>query len=186
MKVIGFSGSPRKDGNTDRLVRQVLNGAAGAGAETKFVRVADAAIKGCVACYHCRPTGVCALRDDMAPLLAEVLAADAVVLGSPVYMGQMTGQLKLFVDRLLPVLKPDYTTRLAKQPTLLCVYTQGNEDAAAFRPYMEQTSRFLGFLGFAPKGFLAATGTRAKDDIEKQAGLMAEARAAGAALVAAA
>ena len=54
MKVVGFSGSPRKDANTDRLVRQVLDGAKAAGAGTKFVRIADHKISGCISCYHCK------------------------------------------------------------------------------------------------------------------------------------
>ena len=182
MKVIGFSGSPRKDGNTDRLVRQVLEGAAAAGAATAFFRVADLDIKGCTACYACRPTGVCALKDGMTPLLAEVFAADAVVLGSPVYMGQMTGQLKVFVDRLMPVLGPNFITRLRKHPALLCVFTQGHEKEAMFRAYMDGTSHFLGFLGFTSKGVLAAVGTRERNDIEKQPDVLAKARALGAEL----
>jgi multimeric flavodoxin WrbA len=180
MKIVGFSGSPRSDGNTDRLVKQVLAGAAEAGAQTAFFRIADASIKGCVACYHCRPHGVCALHDDMAPLLAQVFAADVVVLGTPIYMGQMSGQTKVFVDRLLPVLGPNFITRLKQHPGLFGVYTQGHSDPAAFRAYMEETSRFLAFLGFVSRGFLAAVGTRERDDIEKQAETLAQARAAGA------
>ncbi len=181
-KVIGFSGSPRSNGNTDRLVRQVLAGAQEAGAETAFHRVADLDIRGCRACYACRTTGVCALKDGMTPLLAEVFEADAVILGSPIYMGQMTGQLKIFVDRLMPVLGPNFISRLKRKPGLLCVFTQGNSKDDAFRAYMEETNRFLGLLGFTPKGCLAAVATREKDDVEKQADVLAQARACGATL----
>jgi multimeric flavodoxin WrbA len=182
MKIIGISGSPRKDGNTDRLVRQILTGASTAGAQTVFHHVADLNIKGCSGCASCRATGVCVTNDAMSPVLAEILDADAVVFGTPVYMGQMTGQMKTFVDRLLPVLKTDYTSRLAKRPAMVWVFTQGNADAAAFRSYMDQTSRFLGFLGFTPKDILCATGTRAKGDIEKQTDLLAQASQLGARL----
>ena len=78
-KVIGFSGSPRRDGNTDRLVRQVLAGAAAAGAETAFFRIPDLGIKGCAACYHCKTHDTCAIPDGMQALYREILAADAVV-----------------------------------------------------------------------------------------------------------
>lgn len=185
MRVIGVSGSPRKDGNTDRLVREVLAGAAASGAETRFIRAADARIQGCVSCYHCRGTGVCALHDDMAEIFEEILKADVVVLGSPVYMGQMCGQLKVFVDRMLPVLAPDYSSRLIKHPRLFFVYTQGNPKASSYQPYMEQTCAFFKFIGFTPKGFMTATGTREKDDMERLPEVKAEARARGAGLVAA-
>ena len=182
MKIIGISGSPRQDGNTDRLVRQILDGASTAGAQTSFHHVAELNIKGCTGCTTCRDTGLCVLKDDMPPLLLEILDADAVVFGTPVYMGQMTGQLKTFVDRLLPVLKTDYTSRLVKRPAMVWVFTQGNGDPAAVRTYMDQTSHFLGFLGFTPKDILCATGTRAKDDLEKQTDLLAQASQLGAKL----
>ena len=179
MKVIGISGSPRKDGNTDRLVQRVLGGAAEAGAETRFFRLVDLSIKGCVSCYFCRTIDSCAINDDMHPLYEEIHAADAVVLGSPVYMGQMSGQTKIFMDRLLPLLNPDFTTRLKNRPALVLAFTQGQADLSMFRPYVDGTAHAFGFLGFAPAEVLIAGGTREKSDVESQPEMMAEAHAVG-------
>ena len=183
MQVIGFSGSPRKDANTDRLVRQVLAGAGAEGAETQFFRIADLSIKGCISCYYCRAHDTCAMKDDMQDIYKALHAADAVVVGSPVYMGQMSGQTKIFVDRLLPLLNADFTTRLKKQPALVLAFTQGQPDTASFMPYIENTQQFFGFLGFSPKAVLVAGGTREKDDVTKQKDVMDRAAATGASLV---
>ena len=181
-KIIGFSGSPRKNGNTDRLVLQVLGGAADAGAETKFFRIADLGITGCVSCYHCKTHETCAILDGMQALLAEIQTADAVVLGTPVYMGQMSGQTKIFVDRLLPVMNADFTTRLQKRPGMVLALTQGQPDSTAYHTYAEETQKMFGFLGFTPKKILVACGTRALSDVEQQAELMAGAWTVGASL----
>ena len=182
MKVIGLSGSPRKEANTDRLVAQVLAGAQTAGAETEFFRIADLNIKGCISCYYCKSHDTCSIKDDMQGLYKEIHAADAVVIGSPVYMGQMSGQTKTFIDRLLPLLNADFTTRLKKHPALISVFTQGQPDTGMFKPYMENTHRMLGFLGFNPKEIVVAGGTREKADVDKQMDLMARAKALGASL----
>jgi multimeric flavodoxin WrbA len=181
-RVIGFSGSPRQGANTDRLVRRVLAGAAEAGAGTAFFRVADLDVKGCVSCFHCFAHGTCSLRDGMGALLQEIHAADAVVLGSPVYMGQMTGQLKLFFDRLLPLMDATFQTRLKKRPAVVLALTFGETTPDYYRSYAESTRQMLGFLGFTPGEILLAAGTRAPDDIEKQADLLARAQAIGAGL----
>jgi multimeric flavodoxin WrbA len=180
MKVIGFSGSPRKNANTDRLVLQVLAGAKEQGAETSFFRVADLNIRGCTSCYYCKSHDTCSIRDDMQSLYKELYAADAVVIGSPVYMGQMTGQTKIFMDRLLPLLNADFSTRLKKRPSLVLAFTQGQPDTGMFMPYIESTKRVFGFMGFSPKDILVAGATRQPEDIDKQKDLMAKAKAIGA------
>jgi len=183
MKVIGFSGSPRRDANTDRLVAHVLAGAQAAGAETEFFRIADLDIKGCISCYYCKSHDTCSIKDAMQGLYREIHAADAAVIGSPVYMGQMSGQTKTFIDRLLPLLNADFTTRLKKRPALALAFTQGQPDTGMFKPYMENTHQMLGFLGFNPKEIIVAGGTREKTDVDKQSDLVARARTLGAGLL---
>ena len=185
MRCLILNGNPHPSGFDDYLARFAL-ALHEQGHSAERIDLRDLDLHYCVGCWTCwwKTPGLCALKDDMAPLLAEVFAAEAVVLGSPVYIGQMTGQLKIFVDRLLPVLGPNFVTRLKKHPGLLWVFTQGHSDPAAFRTYMEDTSRFLGFLGFTPKGILSAVGTREKTDVEQQADVLAKARAAGAELAA--
>ena len=184
MRVIGISGSPRKDGNTDLLVRQILDGAASLVADTAFYRLTDMNIQGCTGCYHCREHTTCRIQDDMSKLYDEVQNADAVVLGSPVYMFQVTGQTKCFMDRLLALINPDFSSRLKGPKKLLMAYTQGHADRAAFQKYFDLVEQLFDFMGFTVQPSLVATGTHEKGAINHQVELMAGAMDMGRKLVA--
>jgi len=106
MKVMAFNGSPRKTWNTATLLQKALEGAASKGAETKLVHLYDLKYTGCKSCFACKTKngpsyGRCAAQDELTPLLKEVAAADAVILGSPLYFGAVTGEMKSFMERLL-------------------------------------------------------------------------------------
>lgn len=146
MKVVGFVGSPRKGGSTETVVKSILEGAASGGAETRMFNVAAMDIGGCVACMYCRKNNGCSQKDDMQKVYDEIAAADVVVLGTPIYMFQMTAQMKSFVDRLYPYLNPDFTSKIKKRAVLVTL--QGNPDTTTFAPYIENTKRMLGVLGF--------------------------------------
>lgn len=98
-KVLILSGSPRKNGNSDMLCDAFAKGAAEAGHTVEKIRVAEKNIGYCRACYACRGTGVCAVRDDMAEVLQKMIEADVLVLASPVYFYSIDAQLKALIDR---------------------------------------------------------------------------------------
>lgn len=99
-KVLIISGSPRKQGNSDLLCDEFARGAREAGHQVEKVRVAELKIGYCRACYYCaKHDGVCAIKDDMAVLLAKIQAADVVVWASPVYFYSIDAQLKAVIDR---------------------------------------------------------------------------------------
>jgi len=101
MKVIGICGSPRgQSSRTKRLVEAVLRGAEELGAETEFVDLCAMTILPCTGCETCYATGSCIHGDDAADLVASMVAADGIVLGSPVYIDHVTAQMKAFLDRL--------------------------------------------------------------------------------------
>lgn len=170
MKIIGINGSPRLKGNSAQLMNEVLKQAEKHGAVTTRYNLNSLKIKGCQACYRCKEPereGRCVLKDDMAQILEDILAADAVVLASPVYMWQMTAQAKLFTDRLMPLLKADYSSCLSGQK-LLSVYTQGQPDVAKFAEYFAYVNSMFSFLGFRTQVPLVAGGLRSLDDINRQ------------------
>ena len=107
MKIIGINGSPRKKWNTATLLTKALEGAASQGADTELVHLYDLAYKGCISCFACKTidephSGRCAVKDDLSPILKTIEdEADAIVLGSPIYFGAMTGEMRSFVERLL-------------------------------------------------------------------------------------
>lgn len=102
MRVVAFNGSPRKDGNTAMLIGRVLAALEAEGIETETVRVGGRSIRGCVACYKCfeNKDRRCAVDKDMLnDCLERMLAADGIVLGSPVYFACMTPETKALIDR---------------------------------------------------------------------------------------
>ena len=98
-KVLILSGSPRKNGNSDILCDEFARGAAEAGNHVEKIRVSEKNIGFCRACYACRGTGVCAIKDDMAEVLRKMIDADVLVLASPVYFYSIDAQLKALIDR---------------------------------------------------------------------------------------
>jgi multimeric flavodoxin WrbA len=189
MKVIGFVGSPRKKGNTAAIVGEVLRGAADSGAETKLFNINELSIRGCQSCYTCQtPEGKCVQKDGMAPLYDEIFSADAVVLGSPVYMMQITGQMKTFIDRLFALLylkdgQPGAFRNKIKGKKTVTVYSQGQPDTGMFASSFDLNDAVLGFLGFKVQERVAAGGMREPDAAKNSAAVMDKAYAAGAALV---
>jgi multimeric flavodoxin WrbA len=96
MKVLGISGSPRRDRTTDRLVKEVL---AGVECETEFVSLAGKKIGACIACLGCVEDNVCKVRDDMPGLREKIVDADAYVVGGPNYFNHLNGLTHCFLER---------------------------------------------------------------------------------------
>lgn len=106
MKVMAFNGSPRKKWNTATLLQNVIDGAASQGAATSLIHLYDLDYKGCISCFACKTRGgksygTCAVRDDLTDIYAEIREADAIVLGSPIYFGDVCGEIRSFLERLL-------------------------------------------------------------------------------------
>lgn len=106
MKVLAVNGSPRKNGNTAVLLENALRGAEKNGAETEAVNLYELNFKGCVSCFACKRkgsscNGICAIRDGLRSVLENVLSCDVILLGSPIYFGNVTGAMRSFLERLL-------------------------------------------------------------------------------------
>lgn len=99
MKVLGIYGSPRKGGNTDTLLDEVLRGCRDAGAEVKSIRCTDLNMSGCVECGGCDQTGTCVINDDMQGVYPMLVEADVIVLASPMFFYGITSQAKALIDR---------------------------------------------------------------------------------------
>lgn len=183
MKILGVEGSPRNNGNTEKLVKTILESASENGAQTAFYKLTEMDISLCLGCFNCRETGACVTNDDMQLLHEEIQASDVIIIGSPVYMWQVSGQTKLFMDRLVPFIKPDFTTRLNGKKGLFMVFTQGNPDEDSFKPYFEYLENLFSFLHYDVKGTLVAAGTRDKKDILDQTDKLEKAREIGKKLV---
>lgn len=185
MKVIAFNGSPRKKWNTAILLNKVLEGAASQRAETELIQLYDLNYKGCISCFACKMKdskskmkdsksyGKCAINDDLTPILRKVEEADAIILGSPIYLGTATGEMRSFMERLLfPYLAYDESrsTLFKKKISTGFIYTMGlNMDGMKERGYDQQfrvTEMFMGRV-FGASEFLSVTDTYQFDDYSK-------------------
>ena len=106
MKVIALNGSPRKNWNTATMLQKALDGAAAQGAETELIHLYDLNFKGCRSCFACKTKngpsyGRCASKDDLTPVLQKIADADALILGSPMYFGSVSAEMRAVFERLL-------------------------------------------------------------------------------------
>lgn len=107
MHVLAINGSPRKKWNTATLLTKALEGAASQGATTELIHLYDLTYKGCTSCFACKliggvSYGRCALQDELRPVLEKIEnSVDVLLLGSPIYFGCASGELRSFLERLL-------------------------------------------------------------------------------------
>ncbi|NLH15096.1 MAG: flavodoxin family protein [Phycisphaerae bacterium] len=101
MKVVAFNGSPRKEGNTDILVRQVFTELHKEGIETELVELAGLKIRGCTACYGCftNRDKRCVIDDDLNGCIEKMIDADGIILASPTYFANVSSEMKALIDR---------------------------------------------------------------------------------------
>ncbi len=165
MRVMGFNASPRRKGNTAWAIDKILEGAKERGAEIQSWHFNDLDIKPCQGCFGCKNGDRgCLLNDDMHRIYDAIVQADALVLGSPVYMGQMSGQAKIFTDRLSaqhnPRFSPHFKECNTPKTKLILVFTQGNPNSGLFQSYYDYTKNIFQLLEFDVKGLHVVTGMR--------------------------
>jgi multimeric flavodoxin WrbA len=108
MKILGLSCSPRKDGNTVAMINAALKAAKKAGAEVELYSVAGKTLEPCRGCWGCQKTGKCVIVDDAVPeIFDKMLAADGIIIGTPVYFYGMTAQAKALMDRTISIRGPE-------------------------------------------------------------------------------
>lgn len=138
MNILAINGSPRKNGNTSIIIQKMLEGAASEGAKTTEVRLHDIHLKGCMGCFGCRTEhGVCKQKDDLSPFLEAMKTCDGLIVGSPIYMYHITGQIKMFVDRAYSLYTPKeeggYGTAIPPGKTYALVISQGAPDPDQYK-----------------------------------------------------
>jgi multimeric flavodoxin WrbA len=99
LNVLGISTSPRREGNSDLLLRRALAGAQQAGAAVEYLSLCDFKIAACRACYHCAATGECSTKDDYQTVLGKMLAADRLIFATGVFFMTIPAQAKILIDR---------------------------------------------------------------------------------------
>lgn len=158
-KILILSGSPRKGGNSDYLCDRFAQGARDAGHDVEKIFVSAKKIGYCRACYACRDTHKCIIRDDMPEILDKMIDADILVLASPVYFYSINAQIKTVLDRTLA-----RWTEL-KDKEFFYILTAGEDDRSIMERALECFRGFADcFKGSVERGNICAHGLYAKED----------------------
>ena len=174
-RVLGIVGSPRRGGNTETLVDEVLRGAGEAGAQVAKVILSELDIAPCQACDGCADTGECVQQDDMSALLERMQASQVWVLGTPVYWWGPTAQFKTFVDRWYSAQRTvDFDGRRA---ILVVPMEDGNVSGARY--VVGMLAEALDYLGVELFATLLAPGVLDPGAVREQADVLKVARSAG-------
>ena len=153
-KIIAINGSPRSGWNTDILVREAAAGAASAGAEVEVIDLYKLEkFTGCISCFGCKTEahlGKCIYKDGLADVLEKIRTADGLILGSPVYLGDITAGLRALYERLVfqyisyKIDPPNYNTR--KIPVIFILTSNAPEGyyADLLKRYKGSLEAFVG------------------------------------------
>lgn len=146
MKILAIHGSPRTvRSTTRRFARFVLDGAEVSGAETEIIDLCDLRITPCSACEGCSFTGICVFEDDLMPIVERMKEADGIVFGSPVYIDTISGQMKIFFDRLADAIH--YQILAGKYGcSVATTHTSGGDGVVAYQNHV------LNYLGIISVG----------------------------------
>ena len=188
MRVLGIAGSPRRGGNTDLLLAEVLSGAQSKGAEVKTVVLNKLKITPCQHCDACFEAGVCKLKDDMQSVYRELEKADRIVLASPVQFMGPSAQLKAMIDRCQALWARKY---LLKKPPLgdsrprkgLLISVGGMKLARLFEPSLGIVKAFFRVIDVEYAGELLFPGIDGKGAVKEHATALRDAFKAGVQLV---
>ena len=157
MNILALNGSPRRHGNTAKMLASFKDGAESAGHIVEIVEVCGKEIHGCLACEYChtRGNGVCCQKDDMREIYDALNRADMLVLASPIYYHGISGQLKCAIDRFYSAAYPVGPPRLKKVAMFLSSGASNQYDGAKF----SFENDFLGYLGLENAGFYTSAGS---------------------------
>jgi len=186
MHVMAINASPRKKGNTSTIIHAMLDAAAEAGAETTEVHLHSLNMKGCQGCLACKKNlGVCAQKDDLFPYLEAIKTCDAIIYGTPIYMYRITGQMKMFVDRMYCFAAPrtdgqrGYLSQIPAGKKFATVFSQGAENPEQYGRSIRYLAGMVGTgFGIEEAGQIIHTGAN-MGPAEENEELLEQARALG-------
>ncbi|MBE5795292.1 MAG: flavodoxin family protein [Clostridiales bacterium] len=131
-KIIAFQGSPRENGFSNQLMNKLLEGAEAAGAEVVLYDLNRDGIKGCQGCFYCRQHDTCVQQDALSPMYQDIREACAVVAAFPLYFGQISGQGKIWLDRMYPMFNEDFSPRYPGKKAVT-IFAQAKTDPAVMQ-----------------------------------------------------
>jgi len=188
LKVLGIAGSPRRGGNTNRLLAEVMRGAANKGAEVKTIFLSQMDISACRHCDGCFTAGECVINDDMQMVYKELAEADRIVLASPLHFMGVTAQAKAMIDRCQALWARKYKLNIPplgdrRQRRGLFVSIGGRSVDNLFEPALVSVKALFASLDIEYSGKLVFPAIDDIDAINRQPDALKQAYLAGQKLV---
>ena len=188
MKVLGIDGSPRRGGNTDLLLDEVMKGAASRGAEVKTIILNNLKVTPCQHCDACLEAGNCRMQDDMQMVYRELEAADRIVLASPIQFMTVTAQMKAMIDRCQALWARKYVLKMPplghrRERKGLFISVGGRKVVNLFEPALATVRALFNTLDITYAGDLLFRGVDEKGAITKHPDALQQAFLAGQKLV---
>lgn len=171
MKVVCLLGSPRPKGNSTTLAKIFCEAAEELGANVQTFALNKLSYRGCQACETCKTKlDRCALKDDLAQVLDAIRDTDILVLATPVYFGDISGQMKMFIDRCFSYLVPDFleapeSSRLASGKKMVFIQTQNQPNEDLFADIFPKYDLVFHLLGFRDNHLIRGCDLREADDL---------------------
>lgn len=182
MNTIAFLGSPRKEGNTELLLREAIRGVEGAGHSVRVFNLNLMSISPCQDCGGCEDTGICIFEDDMAQIYEAIRSADRIILASPIFFFALSAQVKIMIDRCqcfwcgkYLLKNPIPEGRFGRKALLLLIggmkkeigmQCAGASATAFFRTVSIPEHRTLSYMGIDAKGAILRHPTALKEAYE--------------------
>ena len=174
MRIICLLGSPRTKGNSAALAKRFCDTAEKLGAQVQTFELNKLNYRDCQACMACKTKlDKCALQDDLAGVLDSVREADALVMTTPIYYGDVSSPIKAFIDRTYSYLVPNYLnqpkpSRLSPGKKLIFIQTQTQPDEKLYADVFTRNERFFNRYGFTETHLIRIGGVRNPGDVESR------------------
>lgn len=176
MKIVAILGSPRPKSNSTALARIIMEKAVAQGVESREFVLNKLQFKGCQGCETCKTKlEHCVIKDDLTPVLEAVKEADVVIMASPNYFGEVSGQFKSFFDRTYSYVNPDFSSRLKPGKSSVFVFAQGQSDLKMYADVYPRYEMWLKHFGFVNTYLLRMNGPRSADSISQRPDLVSQA-----------
>lgn len=156
-KVLIFTSSGREDSIGTQLAKLAAQGH-----DAINYDLTRANFTGCTGCRQCRTEDFCPIDDDLSAMYRQILDCDSIIVAMPMYFSGITGQAKLWLDRLYPLIDADFHPRHPGK-NILAVYTQGDPNAQSFAPAIASTNYAFRMFGWNIVDSVVCAGTAAPD-----------------------
>jgi multimeric flavodoxin WrbA len=172
MRIVSVLGSPRPKGNSVLLADRFCRTAEALEAESQSFALNKLKYRGCQACMTCKTKlDRCVLKDDLTQVLDAIRDADVLVMASPIYYGEVSSQMKAFIDRTFSYLVPDFDTnpnpsRLAPGKKLVMILAQGDPGEELYADVFPRYAAFFKWYGFDESYVIRACGVLAPGEVE--------------------